>query len=141
MKRTLYRSLKISSVLRNLTCSLGGVITRISRSKEVRQHLKFYPNNSIYELSDFLSLCRIQICKDKREHSISALRKSIVLDHLLTHVKWGSTVAQMVSIIPMMIQRKKPLNTLINWFDFQFLVSELDTSVTRSNDWEPLCGQ
>jgi hypothetical protein len=34
---------------------------------------------------------------DKREHSISALRKSIVLDHLLTHVKWGST--QMVSII------------------------------------------
>jgi hypothetical protein len=50
-------------------------------------------------MSDFLSLCRIQICKDKREHSISALRKSIVLDHLLTHVKWGSTVAQMVSII------------------------------------------
>jgi hypothetical protein len=87
------------------------LLQELADRKEVRQHLKFYPNNSIYELI-FLSLCRIQICKDKREHSISALRKSIVLDHLLTHVKWGSTV-QMVSIDDDS-EKKKALNTLIN---------------------------
>jgi hypothetical protein len=64
-----------------------------------------------------------------KENSISALRKSIVLDHLLTHVKWGSTVAQMVSIISDDDSEKEfeYINQLI---DFQFLVSELDTSVT-----------
>jgi hypothetical protein len=64
-----------------------------------------------------------------------------VLDHLLTHVKWGSTVAQMVSIISDDDSEKEEALEYINQLiDFQFLVSELDTSVTRSNDWEPLCG-
>jgi hypothetical protein len=115
------------------------LLQELADRKELRQHLKFYPNNSIYELGDFYRYVEYKYLKTKREHSISALRKSIVLDHLLTHVKSGSIVDQMVSIIADDDSEKEEALEYINQLiDFQFLVSELDTSVTGSNDWEPL---
>jgi hypothetical protein len=115
------------------------LLQELATRKEVRQHLKFYPNNSIYELGDFYRYVEYKYVKTKREHSISALRKSTLLESLVTQIKSGLTVDQMVSMIAdddsEIEEALEYINQLI---DFQFLVSELDATVTGSNDWEDL---
>lgn len=50
-----------------------------AKRKEVRSHLEFYLNSSIYALGDFYRYVEYNYVKTKREHSISALRKSTLL--------------------------------------------------------------
>jgi hypothetical protein len=115
------------------------LLQELAKREEGRQHLKFYPNNSVYELGDFYRYVEYKYVQTKREHSITALRKSIVLDHLLTHVKWGSIVDQMVSIIADDDSEKEEALEYINQLiDFQLLVSELDATVTGNDGWESL---
>ncbi|MFE3872276.1 lantibiotic dehydratase family protein [Flavobacterium sp. ZS1P70] len=108
-----------------------------SKRKEVRPHLKFYPNNSIYALGDFFRYVEYNYVKTKREHSISALRKSTLLKDLLFQAKSGMTVDEMVSLLAdddsETAEALEYINQLI---DFQFLVSELDGTITGSDEWE-----
>jgi len=115
------------------------LLQELATRKEGRQHLKFYPNNSIYELGDFYRYVEYKYVQTKREHSISALRKSTLLKKLLLRAKSGMTVDEMVSVIAdddsEIEEALEYINQLI---DFQFLVSELDATVTGSDDWEDL---
>jgi hypothetical protein len=115
------------------------LLQELATRKEVRQHLKFYLNNSVYALGDFYRYVEYKYVKTRREHSISALRKSILLDHLVTQLKSGLTIDQMVSIIADDDSETEEALEFINQLiDFQFLVSELDATVTGSDDWESL---
>lgn len=108
-----------------------------SKRKEVTPHLKFYPNNSIYELGDFYRYVEYKYIKTKREHSISAIRKSDLLALLLSQTKSGKTVPEMVSLIADDdSETEEALEYINQLIDFQFLVSELDATVTGNDDWE-----
>ena len=63
------------------------LLQEFAKRKEVRPHLKYYPNNSIYALGDFYRYVEYNYVKTKREHSISALRKSELLKDLLFQSK------------------------------------------------------
>ncbi|MGO4822467.1 MULTISPECIES: lantibiotic dehydratase family protein [unclassified Flavobacterium] len=115
------------------------LLQELATRKEGRQHLKFYPNNSIYELGDFYRYVEYKYVQTKREHSISALRKSTLLESLVTQIKSGLTVDQMVSMIADDdSETEEALEYINQLIDFQFLVSELDATVTASDDWEDL---
>jgi hypothetical protein len=108
-----------------------------TKQKEVIPHLKYYPNNSIYELGDFYRYVEYKYTKTKREHSISAFRKSDLLDLLLIQTKSGLTVPEMVSLlIEDDSETEKALEYINQLISFQFLVSELDATVTGNNDLE-----
>lgn len=115
------------------------LLQELATRKELRQHLKFCANNSIYELGDFYRYVEYKYVQTKREHSISALRKSTLLKNLLLRAKSGMTVDEMVSMIAdddsEIEEALEYINQLI---DFQFLVSELNATVTGSDDWESL---
>ncbi|MBC5837292.1 lantibiotic dehydratase family protein [Flavobacterium muglaense] len=115
------------------------LLQELATRKEIKQSLKFYPNNSIYVVGDFYRYVEYKYVKTKREHSISALQKSIQLDLLLTQAKSGLTINQMVSmIIDDESETKEALEYINQLIDFQFLVSELDATVTGNDDWTTL---
>jgi len=115
------------------------LLQELADRKELRQHLKFHLNNSAYELGDFYRYVEYKYVKTKREHSISALRKSTVLESLVTQLKSGLTFDQMMSMIADDDSEKEEALEYINQLiDFQFLVSELDATVTGNDDWESL---
>jgi hypothetical protein len=115
------------------------LLQELADRKELRQHLKCYLNNSAYELGDFYRYVEYKYVKTKREHSISALRKSIVLESLVTQLKSGLTFDQMMSMIADDDSEKDEALEYINQLvDFQFLISELDATVTGNDDWESL---
>lgn len=115
------------------------MLHKLTSQKEVRQHLKFYSNNSIYELGDFYRYIEYKYVETKREHNISAVRKSALLENLLGKVQFGLTIDQMISTIADDDSEKNEALEFINQLiDFQFLVSELDPAVTGTDDWEKL---
>jgi hypothetical protein len=108
-----------------------------AKRKEVTPHLKFHPNNSIYELGDFYRYVEYKYIKTKREHSISAIRKSDLLVLLLSQTKSGRTVPEMVRLLADDdSETEEALEYINQLIDFQFLVSELDATVTGNDDWE-----
>jgi hypothetical protein len=107
-----------------------------SKRKEVMPHLKYYPNTSIYELGDFYRFVEYKYIKTKREHHISAIRKSDLLALLLSRTKSGMTVPEMICLLADDdSETEEALEYINQLIDFQFLVSELDATVTGNDNW------
>ncbi|KAF2516657.1 lantibiotic dehydratase family protein [Flavobacterium foetidum] len=115
------------------------LLQEFSKKKETVPHLKFYPNNSIYRIGDFYRYIEYKSIEMKREHSISALRKSAVLVALLNAVPQGMTIEEMVAFLSDDEDEKQEAQKyILKLIDFQFLVSELDAAVTGNNDWNSI---
>jgi hypothetical protein len=113
------------------------LLNRFANRKEVRKHLKYYSNNSIYRLGDFYRYVEYTYVKTKREHSISALRESSLLNELLLQAKSGVTIDEMVCFLADDdSEKEEALEFVGQLIDFQFLVSELEASLTGSDEWE-----
>lgn len=112
------------------------LLHQFAKREEVTSSLNYYPNNSIYALGDFYRYVEYNYVKTKREHSISALRKTALLSDLVLQAKSGMTVDEMVCLIAdddsETAEAIEYINQLI---DFQFLVNELDATVTGSDEW------
>jgi hypothetical protein len=107
-----------------------------AKREEVTSHLKYYPNNSIYALGDFYRYVEYNYVKTKRAHSISALRKSTLLKDLLLQAKSGMTVDEMVFLLADDDSETADALEYINQLiDFQFLTSEMDATVSGSDEW------
>lgn len=113
------------------------LLQEIAVKKQVIPHLKYYPNGSIYQIGEFYRYIEYKYVQTKREHNISALRKSAVLTELLHNAKSGLTIDEMVKLLADSESEKPEAREFIlKLIDFQFLFSELDAVVTGNNEWE-----
>ncbi|KFF16536.1 lantibiotic dehydratase family protein [Flavobacterium hydatis] len=112
------------------------MMQELEKRKEVVHHLKYYPNTSIYALGDFYRYVEYKYVKTKREHSISALKKSALLETLLLHAKSGITIDEMILfLIDDPTEKEDALIFIYQLIDFQFLVSEIDGTITGREEW------
>ncbi|HEU4788848.1 MAG TPA: lantibiotic dehydratase family protein, partial [Flavobacterium sp.] len=108
-----------------------------AKRKEVTPYLKYYQNTSIYELGDFYRFVEYKYIKTKREHSISAIRKSDLLSLLLSKSKSGMTVHEMIHLLADDdAETEEALEFINQLINFQFLISELDATVTGNDNIE-----
>ncbi|MET3026046.1 lantibiotic dehydratase family protein [Flavobacterium sp. UW10123] len=109
----------------------------ISKRRETAFHIKYFPNSSIYEVGDFYRFIEYKYVNAKREHAISALRKSDLLNQILHTSKCGITINEMVTLLAHDESEKEQAKKYIfQLIDFHFLVPEIDASLTISNEWE-----
>lgn len=114
-----------------------GMLQEFGKRKEVINQLKYYPNTTIYTLGDFYRYVEYKYVKTKREHSISALRKTALLEMVLLHAKQGITVDEMVLVlIDDASEKEEALAFVYQLIDFQFLVSEIDGTLTGKEEWD-----
>jgi hypothetical protein len=112
------------------------LLHQFAKREEVIPYLKYSPNNSIYALGDFYRYVEYNYVKTKREHSISALRKTTLLSDLLHQSTSGKTIDEMVYLLADDDSETADALEYINQLiDFQFLISELDATVTGSDEW------
>jgi len=113
------------------------LLQNIAKRTKVTPHLKFYPNNSIYQLGDFYRYIEYKYIKTKREHSISAIRKSDILTLLLNKTKSGMTAQEMIYLLADDdSETEEALEYINRLIDYQFLVSELEATVTGNDEWK-----
>lgn len=114
-----------------------GMLQEFGKRKEIRNHLKYYPNTSVYTLGNFYRYVEYKYVNTKREHSISALRKSELLETVLLHAKSGIRVDEMVlHLIDDSSEKEDALAFIYQLIDFQFLVSEIDGTITGKEEWD-----
>lgn len=112
------------------------LLQNFAKKEDISPHLKYHPNNSIYKLGDFYRYVEYKYIKTKREHTISALRKSELLELLLNKSKSGATISEMVLLLADDDSETEEATAYINQLiDFQFLTSEFDVALTGKEDW------
>lgn len=111
------------------------LLQNIATDKKAIFHLKYYPNSSIYEFGSFYRYVEYKYIKTKREHSITGLRKSETLKEIILKARLGLTIEEMVLLLADNDSEKEEATKfIIDLIDFQFLISELDPSVTGNNE-------
>lgn len=109
----------------------------IAKRETIICHLKYFPNSSIYEFGDFYRYIEYKYIKTNREHSITSLRKSNVLIEIMLKAKSGLTVDELVSVLAENDSEKKEAREFVmQLVGFQFLVSEIDATITGNNEFE-----
>ncbi|MEO8234717.1 MAG: lantibiotic dehydratase family protein [Flavobacterium sp.] len=112
-------------------------LKKIETENNFRQEILYYPNNSIYSFGDFYRYIEYKYKNKKREHAISALRKTDFLDHLLKHCNNGSTINKMVvALAHDESEQNEALYFVEKLIEFQFFVSELESGLTGNDEWE-----
>ena len=108
-----------------------------AKRKEVMNYLIFYPNTSLYSIGDFYRYVEYKYVNTKREHSVSAIRKSELLDLVVKEAKNGTTINQMLAVLADDEKEKKEaLDFVHQLIEFQFLVSNLEAGVNVNDEWE-----
>ncbi|PWB19448.1 lantibiotic dehydratase family protein [Flavobacterium sp. HTF] len=111
----------------------------LAKRKDVAAHLNFYPNTSIYEIGEFYRFVEYKYAGTKREHTISAIRKTDLLKQIQFQAKSGITIDEMIFFLADDESEKEDAFEFISQLiAFQFLISELDATVTGDNEWKKL---
>ncbi len=105
--------------------------------KAVRESLTYTTNTSVYSLDDFYRFVTYKYVKTNREHSITALRKTALLQQLYKNAQKGMTIKQLVALIASDDSEHDEAEAYIHeLIDYQFLVSNLDAVVTGNDEWQ-----
>lgn len=111
------------------------MLQNVAKRDEVALHLKYYPNSSIYEMGGFYRFIEYKYVNTKREHTISAFRKSHLLEEIVLKTKSGITIKEMISFLADNDSEKEQAKDFVlKLIDFQFLISELDAVVTGNDE-------
>ncbi|MDQ6527694.1 lantibiotic dehydratase family protein [Flavobacterium sp. LHD-85] len=113
------------------------LLQNIAKRETAIFHLKYCPNSSIYEFGDFYRYIEYKYIKTKREHSITSLRKSDALKEIMLQTKSGLTIDEMVSVLANDdSEKEEAYEFIMHLINFQFLVSEIEATITSNNEFE-----
>lgn len=108
----------------------------LSKRKNIINELVYYPNNSIYSIDNYFRYIEYQYIKSKREHSITALKKSNYLEVIFEKAKNGITLNELLSfLIEDESDKEEALEFLYELIHSHFLISELNATLTDVREW------
>ncbi len=118
----------------NFACALG---QKLSKQSEIKNQLKFYPNNSIYTSGEKLRYVEYTYgAKSKRMHHVTAIDKNVYVEKILEEAEQGCLIEDLAALIVeddiTINEATEFVNELI---DSQLLVSELEPSITEPDYW------
>ncbi|MCG2612221.1 lantibiotic dehydratase family protein [Flavobacterium sp. SM15] len=113
------------------------LLEKLTNNQLVRSGLRYFPNTSLYVLGDFYRYVEFTSLKLKREHKISALRKSPTLEKLLDKAQNGATIDELIEHL---VENESEINEarayVNHLIETQLLISELDPRVTGNEVWD-----
>ncbi|MEM8528370.1 MAG: lantibiotic dehydratase [Bacteroidota bacterium] len=121
------------------TFFLAQLLQFIERVPEIRAQLIYYPNTSLYTIGDKYRYVEYYLKGEQRRHKISGVDSNHYLEEVVKLTENGATLEQLIATLAdeevTATQIHNFLHTLI---DNQFLVSELDLTLTGEDYLERL---
>lgn len=118
---------------------LGSLLPIITKNDAIRNALKYFPNNSLYEVLEKYRYVEYYFKDNVRFHKISEVEKTEYLESILNKSKNGITISELVELIVGDGVSTKDANDFINTIiESQFIVSELEFTVTGTDYFEKL---
>ena len=110
---------------------LGALAQHLSQQEGIKEHLRFYPNNSLYESGERLRYVDYHYDKKRRVHQIVAIDNSEYIQQILTTAKHGATRYKLAqSIVNEDITLEEASDFIEEVIASQVLISELDGNTT-----------
>ena len=118
---------------------LGSLLPIITKNDAIRNALKYFPNNSLYEVLEKYRYVEYYFKDNVRFHKISEVEKTEYLESILNKSKNGVAISELVELIVGDGVSTKDANDFINTIiESQFIVSELEFTVTGTDYFEKL---
>jgi thiopeptide-type bacteriocin biosynthesis protein len=112
----------------NFLCEFSQDLTLNSN---IRRHLKFYPNSSIYRIGDQLRYNEYKLVNNKRLYQISSVSNSDYLELVLANSASGCNINEIAELlISEEISLEEALDFINELIDNQILISELEPNLT-----------
>ncbi len=118
----------------NFACALG---QKLSKQSEIKNQLKFYPNNSIYQSGEKLRYVEYTYgAKSRRLHQVTAIDKNVYVERILQAAESGALINDLAKLIVEDDIAENEATDFVNeLIDSQLLVSELEPSTTEADYW------
>jgi class I lanthipeptide synthase len=119
------------------------IIQAISKIPEILQQLKFYPNNSIYEVATGFRYVEYTIQDNTRHYQLTSIVKTPYLQSLLALANKGATPDALRDLLMREenVTREEADDFIMELWQSQLLVSELEPAVTGPEPLDHLVNQ
>ncbi|WP_177177173.1 lantibiotic dehydratase family protein [Flavobacterium urocaniciphilum] len=103
----------------------------IAQNPNVQKELIYYPNSSLYKITDFYRYVEYQYVNKKREHVLSSFRLNQVIDILIENAKSGIKFKVLVNLITEDESEMEAASEFVlELINCQILISELEATIT-----------
>ena len=114
---------------------------RISQNEHVRWKLRYYTNNSIYELHNRYRYIEIRETPAGRTHRIVSVDKSVYLDMIVSLATDGASLNELVNALTDQgIEKDMALSYVLDIVDSRLLLSELELTVIGEDYFQKIVG-
>ena len=118
---------------------LGEILPEITKHKEIREVLKYYPNNSMYKVMDKYRFVEYYFKDKARCHKISEVDINDYLEKTINIAQKGATISELIKPITDDNISGEDARAFINQvIDSQFFVNELEFTLTGDDYLESL---
>ena len=103
----------------------------ISKKKQIREELMFFPNTSIYQTGDQIRYVEYYYINNIRQHHVVEVENSDYLQKIFAKAKVGANIQELTEVlIEEEISREVAEGFIEELLDSQLLISELEPSVS-----------
>lgn len=118
---------------------LGEILPEITKNKDIRNVLKYYPNNSMYKVMDKYRFVEYYFKKSSRRHKISEVDINDYLEKTIKVAQEGATINQLIKpITDDNISPEDARDFIHQVIDSQFFVNDLEFTLTGDDYLENL---
>lgn len=117
---------------------LANLVSKISANSTIQNQLLFYPNTTLYQLSDFYRYVEYTLFQNKRKYSLEALKRTDYLDLVLQKAMNGVSKDRLTSaLVSEEITKNEASSFIDELIANQVLVSELEPTLTGNPSLNP----
>ncbi len=107
------------------------IVNVLLTDSSIRDQIRFYPNNTIYQIADKYHYLFYSIQESKRVHEICSIDFSEYIAKILVKAKTGSLIQDLVStIVNEEISDEEAYTFVLQLIDEQLLFSEIEPTIT-----------
>lgn len=132
----IYDTLRHTRLDMDYLCALSYNLTK---NAEIRETLRYFPNNTIYEIGENLRYAEYRIYKRSRNHFLVSIDNSIYVQKILEVAASGAVPQQLAeSIVDEEITFNDAIDFVYEMIDNQVLSSELEPHITGEEYFDRL---
>jgi len=134
-----FKEASLSRVTKYDMYFLGSFLPILTKENAIRNVLKFYPNNSLYTVFDKFRYVEYYFKENARFHKISEVAINIYLDKIIKQAAEGVLMDELtISLVSDDISEKDAQDFINTLIDSQFIISELEFTLTGEDYFEKL---
>jgi thiopeptide-type bacteriocin biosynthesis protein len=119
------------------------IINALMSLPHIKEAVKLFTNNSIYDLGDSYRYAQYTIRNNTRYYELTSLDKTTYLQSCLAFAEKGATINELVSFLIKIedVDKEEAAEFILNMYDSQLLVSDLEPCVTGMEPLDNLIKQ